>query len=183
MGSQNWTQLSNSNNKHNGSKHREGRVTGRYWKDSRGHSRQDLKGHRNEDSFILRAKRSNHMFRDCGITLWAFTQIHSGGHRKTDGKAKAFVAQSSPTLCDPMVCSPPGSSVHGILQARILEWVAIFSSRGSFPPKNQSWISCIAGGFFTIWFLAFFAIWFFTIFTSSQAALSMEFPRQEYWSE
>ena len=39
--------------------------------------------------------------------------------------------QSCPTLCDPMDCSPPGSSVHGILQARILEWVAMPSSRGS----------------------------------------------------
>ena len=42
--------------------------------------------------------------------------------------------QLCPTLCNPMDCSPPGSSVHGILQARILEWVAISSSRGSSPP-------------------------------------------------
>ena len=46
-------------------------------------------------------------------------------------KVKVLVAQSCPTLCDPMDCSPPGSSVHGILQARILEWVAIPFSRGS----------------------------------------------------
>ena len=44
---------------------------------------------------------------------------------------KVLVAQSCPTLCDPMDCSPPGSFVHGILQARILEWVALPSSRGS----------------------------------------------------
>ena len=43
------------------------------------------------------------------------------------------VAQSCPTLCDPVDCSPPGSSVHGILQARILEWGARPSSRGSEP--------------------------------------------------
>ena len=42
-----------------------------------------------------------------------------------------LVAESSPTFCDPMHCSPPGSSVHGISQATILEWVAIFFSRGS----------------------------------------------------
>ena len=42
------------------------------------------------------------------------------------------VAQSSPPLCDPTYCSPPGSSVHGILQVRILGWVAILFSRGSF---------------------------------------------------
>ena len=45
--------------------------------------------------------------------------------------------QSCPTLCDPMDCSPPGSSVHGILQARLLEWVAIPFCRGSSPPSQQ----------------------------------------------
>ena len=54
------------------------------------------------------------------------------------------------SLCDPTDCSPPGSSVHGILQARILERVAIPFSRGSSPPRNQTWVSCIAGRFFTI---------------------------------
>ena len=53
------------------------------------------------------------------------------------------VAQSCLTLCDPMDCSPPGSSVHGILQARILEWVAISSSRGSSQPRVPTCISCI----------------------------------------
>ena len=53
--------------------------------------------------------------------------------------------------CDPMDCSLPGSSVHGILQARILEWVAISFSRGSSRPKNQTWVSCIAGRYFTNW--------------------------------
>ena len=54
-------------------------------------------------------------------------------------------------LCDPMDCSLPGSSVHGILQARILEWVAISFSRGSSQPRDQTRISCIAGRFFTVW--------------------------------
>ena len=58
------------------------------------------------------------------------------------------VAQSCLTLCDPMDCSPPGSSVHGIFQARILEWVAISSSRGSFWPRDWTCVSCIAGRFF-----------------------------------
>ena len=48
------------------------------------------------------------------------------------------------TLCDPMNCSPPGSSVHGILQARILEWVAIFSFKGSSWPRNQTHVSCVS---------------------------------------
>ena len=50
-----------------------------------------------------------------------------------------------------MDCSPPGSSVHGILQARILEWVAISFSRGSSQPRDQTQISCTAGRFLTIW--------------------------------
>ena len=62
------------------------------------------------------------------------------------------VAQSCPTLCNPMDCSPLGASVHGILQARILEWVAMPSSRGSSRPRDgprNSCISCPAGRFFT----------------------------------
>ena len=55
------------------------------------------------------------------------------------------VAQSCPTLCDPMDCSPPVSSVHKILQARILEWVAMPSSRGIFPPRDWTQVSCIVG--------------------------------------
>ena len=64
---------------------------------------------------------------------------------------KELLAQSYPALCDPMDCSLPGSSVHGILQARILEWVAISSFRGSSRPRDQTQVSCIAGRFFTIW--------------------------------
>ena len=61
------------------------------------------------------------------------------------------VAQSCPTLCDPVDCSPPGSSVHGILQARILEWVAISFSRGSSWPRDQTQVSRIAGRHFNLW--------------------------------
>ena len=61
------------------------------------------------------------------------------------------VEQSCLTLCDPMDCGPPDSSVLGILWARILEWVAIPFSRGSSLPRNQTQVSCIAGRFFTIW--------------------------------
>ena len=51
---------------------------------------------------------------------------------------KVLVTQSCPTLCDPMDCSPPGSSVHGILQARILEWVAMAFSRGSSRSRESN---------------------------------------------
>ena len=61
-----------------------------------------------------------------------------------------LAAQSSLTLCNPVDYSLPGSSIHGILQARILEWVAIPFSRGSSQPRDQTQVSCIAGGFFTI---------------------------------
>ena len=52
-------------------------------------------------------------------------------------------------LCNPRDCSPPGSSVHGLSQARVLEWAAISSSRGSSRPRDQTCISCTARGFFT----------------------------------
>ena len=55
------------------------------------------------------------------------------------------------SFCEPMNCSPPGSSVHGILQARILEWVAIPFSRASSQLRDWTWVSCIAGRFFTVW--------------------------------
>ena len=61
------------------------------------------------------------------------------------------VAQSCPTLCDPIDCSPPGSSLHGILQARILEWVAISFSRGSSQPRDRTQVSHIAGRLFNLW--------------------------------
>ena len=55
------------------------------------------------------------------------------------------VAQLCPTLCDPVDCSPPGSSIHGTLQARILEWVAISFSRVSSRPGDQTLVSRIVG--------------------------------------
>ena len=66
-------------------------------------------------------------------------------------KVKVLVGQSCPTLCNSMDHSPPGSSVHRILQARILEWVAIRFSKGSSQPRDRIWVSRIAGRFFTIW--------------------------------
>ena len=62
-----------------------------------------------------------------------------------------LAAQSCLTLWDPMESSPPGSSIHGTLQARILEGVAIPFSRGSSWPRDWTWISCISVRFFTIW--------------------------------
>ena len=75
--------------------------------------------------------------------------------------------------CNPIDCSLPGSSVHGILHARILEWVAISLPRVSSQPRNQTWVSCLAGRFFTDWatreaqvssLLSFFHTWYVKIF-------------------
>ena len=60
------------------------------------------------------------------------------------------VSQLCPTLCDPMDCSLPGSSVHGIFQARVLEWVVISFSRESSQPRDRTQVSCTAGRRFTV---------------------------------
>ena len=69
----------------------------------------------------------------------------------TNRKAKVKVTESCPTLCSPMDCSPPGSSVYRILQARTLKWVAISFSKGSSQPGDRTQVSCIAGRLFTVW--------------------------------
>ena len=66
-------------------------------------------------------------------------------------KSESEVAQSCPALCDPMDCSLPGSSLHGIFQARVLEWVAISFSRGSSQSKDRTRVSCIPGRCFNLW--------------------------------
>ena len=66
-------------------------------------------------------------------------------------ESESEVAKSCPTLCDPMDCSLPGSTVHGIFQARVLEWGAISFSRRSSQTRDWSWVSHIVGRHFTIW--------------------------------
>ena len=66
-------------------------------------------------------------------------------------QSESEVAQSCLTLCDPMDCSLPGFSVHGIFQASVLEWLAISFSRGSSWPRDQTQVSHIAGRHFTLW--------------------------------
>ena len=65
-------------------------------------------------------------------------------------ESESEVAQSCLTLCDPMDCSLPGFSVHGVFQARVLEWVAIAFSRGSSQPRDRTWFSRIVGRCFTL---------------------------------
>ena len=72
------------------------------------------------------------------------------GKLMSESESESEVAQSCPTLCDPMDCSLSGSSVHGIFQARMLEWIAISFSRGSSQPRNQTRVSHIVGRHFTV---------------------------------
>ena len=76
-------------------------------------------------------------------------QVDSLPTELSEAESESEVAQSCPTLWDPMDCSLPGFPIHGILQARIREWVAIVFSRRSSRPRNQAGVSFIEGGFFT----------------------------------
>ena len=92
----------------------------------------------------------------CSV-LFCFSYLWDGDEMSAFSNARrsathhcCLVAQSCLTLCDPMVCSLPGSSVRGIFQARILKWIAIFLSRGSSRPRDWTCVSGI-GRFFTTW--------------------------------
>ena len=81
-------------------------------------------------------------------TCWPFVCLWES---VISGSLCALVMQSCPTLCNPTDCSPPSSSAHGILQARILKWTAIPFSRGSCRPRDQALFSCVVGTFFAMW--------------------------------
>ena len=86
------------------------------------------------------------------FALWLVLPLFIQRSKLLIGKMCVCVCVScSIVLCNPVDCSPPGFLVHGISQARILEWVAISFSRRSSPPRDWTWVSCIAGRFFTIW--------------------------------
>ena len=96
-----------------------------------------------EVEFLGQMVTSN-LLRNCQTVFQSNCPIlHSDQERK--------VAQLCPTLCDPMDCSLPGFSVHGIFQARVLEWVAISFSRGSSRPRDRTQVSRIVGRHFTHW--------------------------------
>ena len=87
--------------------------------------------------------------------MWRKEERYEVGEREnkeeSDEESESEVAQSCPTLCDPMDCSLPSSSVHGIFQAIVLEWIAISFSRESSQPRDQTQVSHIAERHFTIW--------------------------------
>ena len=87
----------------------------------------------------------------CLLDLCQKADLLDWSNLGTCSESESEVAQSCPTLCDPMDCSLPGSSLHGILQARILEWVAISFSRGSSRSRDRTLASCIPGRHFNLW--------------------------------
>ena len=97
--------------------------------------------------FVLECNNGNNMYYHISSLIWIFFYLLIFSENES-----VLVTQLCPALCEPMDRSPPGSSVHGILQARVLEWVAISFSRGSSPPRDWNWVSCITGRFFAIWF-------------------------------
>ena len=103
----------------------------------------------NRPSRALRSQSRGDTVLDARVSLQVTTAPPQSGCNHT--YVCMFVAQSCPTLCDPVDYSLPGSSVHGILQARLLEWVAIPFSRESPQLRDWTQLSCMAGRFFTIW--------------------------------
>ena len=93
-----------------------------------------------------RMKWQNKQFSVARNRVWGFLFL-----KKSLKKVKVLVTQSCPTLCNLMDYSLSGSSIHGILQARILDWAAIPFSRGSSQSGDRTQVSCIAGRFFTVW--------------------------------
>ena len=97
---------------------------------------------------LLEWKNQNH---DTVVPRLYFLHWESVKVQCASACVRALVAQLSPTLCDPMDCSPPGFSVRGILQARVLEWIAIPFSIGTSQPRDRTLVSCITGRSFTVW--------------------------------
>ena len=97
---------------------------------------------------IFPTQESNPGLPSCRQILYRLS--HQGSPYVINAAAAAKSLQSCPTLCHPIGGSPPGSPIPGILQARILERVAMLSSRGSSQLRDRTQVSCIAGGFFTI---------------------------------
>ena len=116
---------------------------------------------------------------------------HTTVEHKHNFCMRVQLLRSCPLLCDPMDCSPPGSSVHGIFQTRILEWVAISFSRQSSQPRDQTHISSLTSPALAGFFITQFSQFSSSVVSDSfatprtvarQASLSMGFSRQEYWS-
>ena len=117
-------------------------------------------GHRLERIWYCRPKISKSLTGDTQLPLGEWNLQHRNlqeiwgeyteYQQQKLQRVKMIATQSCPTLFDPIDYSPPGSSIHGILQARILEWVVMPFSRGSSQSRDQTQVSCLAGRFFPI---------------------------------
>ena len=110
--------------------------------------------------FIWRGQRLTKWWKRSNLSsiLWASFELGQEGATLRGSciitkrkKEESEVAQSSPTVCNPMDCSLLGSSIHGIFQARILEWVAISFPRRSSRPRDWTWVFHIVRSSFTVW--------------------------------
>ena len=99
---------------------------------------------------ILRHLRCHRQLRGVSQVILNCHGNHSNICQKLLAWGESEVAQSCLTICDPMDCGLPGSSVHGIFQARVMEWVTISFSRGFFQCRDRTQVSCTAGRSFTI---------------------------------
>ena len=91
------------------------------------------------------------VFFNSRISVWLLLMISGSVVLQVNEVKWSEVAQSCLTLCNPLDCSLPGSSVHGIFQARVLEWIAISFSRGSSQPRDSTPASHIVDRSFTAW--------------------------------
>ena len=82
---------------------------------------------------------------------WSRVDLLYGVNFRSTTLTLTLMSLSRVRLCDPMGCSLPGSSIHGIFQARVLEWVSISFSRRSSPPRDRTQVSYIVGRRFTVW--------------------------------
>ena len=81
------------------------------------------------------------------LSFWFCSELKKKKKKRSESVSPSVMSDSS----DPMNCTPPASFVYGIFQARILKWIAMPFSRGSSWPRDWTWVSCIAGRFFTVW--------------------------------
>ena len=81
------------------------------------------------------------------LSFWFCSEVKKKKKKRSESVSPSVMSDSS----DPMNCTPPASFVYGIFQARILKWIAMPFSRGSSWPRDWTWVSCIAGRFFTVW--------------------------------
>ena len=107
----------------------------------------EVRGIRSNDEWVLPIW-SLFWSQCCAMERFYISDNHNYNNMATGIHVHAY---SCPTVCDPTECSPPGSSVHGTLQARILEWVTISFSRGSSWPRDQTQFSRIGGRHFNLW--------------------------------